>query len=71
MDRRNHRARTALFERTKRRISSRVRVVCAEMPPEEFDALVSRMATVEIKYAVRRSADFFREKGMEGRSDRN
>ena len=68
MDRRNHPARIAVFERTKRRIASRLRVVCAEMPSEEFEALVSRMATVEIKYALRKTADFFREKGMEGAS---
>jgi len=66
MDRRNHPARAALFERTRRRIASRIRVVCVGMPSDEFDALVSRMATVEIKYAVRKTANFFREKGMEG-----
>lgn len=69
MDRRNQSARTALFQRTKRRIALRVRAVCGGMPAEEFDALVSRMATVEIKYAMRKTADFFREKGMEGRSE--
>ena len=51
------------------RIAARVRVACREMPAEEFDALISSMATVEIKYAIRQTADFFREKGMEGRSE--
>lgn len=69
MNRRNEPARTALFEQTKTAIASRVRVVCDGMTAEEFDALVTRMATVEIKYAVRQTADFFREKGMEGRSE--
>lgn len=57
-----------MFERTRARIASRVRVVCGGMAAEEFDALVNRMATVEIKYALRQTADFFREKGMEGQS---
>lgn len=39
------------------------------MTAEEFDALIIRMATVEIKYATRQTADFFREKGMEGQSE--
>lgn len=69
MNRRNESARKALFERTKARIATRVRVVCREMPAEEFDALINRMATVEIKYAIRQTADLFREKGMEGPSE--
>jgi len=47
------------LDRTKTEIAARIRRVCDGMSPEEFDALVSDMAEVQIKYSLRRSTDLF------------
>ena len=33
-----------------KRIASRLRPVCTTMPREEFDAMVARLADIELKY---------------------
>jgi hypothetical protein len=38
-------------------IANRLRFVCSEMPPDELLELARRMATVEIKYAIRADAE--------------
>ena len=47
------------IERTKSEIAARIRRICDGMSPAEFDALVSDMAEVQIKYSLRRSTDLF------------
>jgi hypothetical protein len=51
-DRRQRPERRARFEEIRREISERVREVCHGMAPEECDALLSRMARVQLKYEV-------------------
>src|SRR4051794_13749061 len=46
-------ARHHLLDRTRAKIAERLRDVCADMPREEFQALVTRAAEIEIKYEVR------------------
>lgn len=46
-------ARRQLLERTRADISARLRRVCTDMSQEQFEALVSRAAEIEIKYEVR------------------
>jgi hypothetical protein len=58
LNRRNDEIRRTLIERRKQEIALRVRPVCRHMPSDEFDELVERMATIEIKYAMRRDAVF-------------
>lgn len=59
MDDRSEELPEARLERTKARIAARLRPVCVAMPEEEFDKLVQQIATIEIKYALRRSDDLF------------
>jgi hypothetical protein len=54
MDRRAEPLRTDRFERKKKDVSLRLRAVCKNMSPEEFDALVERIVLVDMKYATRR-----------------
>ena len=54
MDRRTEPARSALFVKTKLAIARRLDRSCRHLDPREFEALVDRMALVEIKYSVRR-----------------
>jgi hypothetical protein len=54
MDRRVDPARAALLLRTKSSIANRLQRSCRHFAPDEFDALVERMAQLEIKYSMRR-----------------
>ena len=51
------------LQRTKAEIAARLRRVCEELSPDDFDALVERMASIEIKYTMRRSDDLFPDRG--------
>lgn len=57
VERRRHEDRQARLDWTKAEVAERIARVCAEMTPQEFDALVTRMANIEIKYAFRRFHD--------------
>jgi hypothetical protein len=48
-------AREAIFLREKEAIAQRVRCVCESMSDAEFEALVTRMAEIAIRYRARRS----------------
>ena len=61
MDRRRQESREERFERTRKDIAERLAVACAGMSSDEFDALVTHMAELQIKYTLRRSADLFPE----------
>ena len=61
MERRALKKRAELFERTKADIAKRLRAVCASSPHEEFQALIARMATLNIKYSQRRDILLFAE----------
>jgi len=39
------------LEATRRRITERIRPVCADMPADEFEKMVTRMALIEWKHA--------------------
>ena len=60
MERRISSVRESRLERTKSEIARRIRAVCPDMPEEEFDDLLTRMATIEIKYTQRRKEDFLK-----------
>ena len=47
-------ARTEIVDREKDAVIQRLIRVCNDMPPHEFEALVPRMAEIEIKYRLRR-----------------
>jgi hypothetical protein len=51
-DRRQRPERRARFEEIRTEIAERVRDLCRGMAPDECDALVSRMARVQLKYEV-------------------
>jgi len=51
-DRRQRPQRRARFEEIRQEISERMRDVCREMAPTEWDALLSRMARVQLKYEI-------------------
>ncbi len=51
-DRRQRPELRARFEEIRREIAERVRDVCRGMAPEECDALLSRMARVQLKYEL-------------------
>jgi hypothetical protein len=53
VDRRLEPTRSERLERTKALVAERLRPVCPDFPPVEFDALVERIATLEIKYLMR------------------
>lgn len=59
LNRRLEEARQARLDRAKGEIAARVACVCGHLSPEEFDALVTRMAEVQIKFTMRRSLDMF------------
>jgi hypothetical protein len=50
-------------------IAERLRVVCEGVPPEEFAALVERIARIQRKYEQRRADDVFPNLRDGGRSD--
>jgi hypothetical protein len=54
MDRRTEPTRNALFLKTKLAIARRLDRSCRHLDAREFDALVDRMALLEIKYSMRR-----------------
>lgn len=54
-DRRVEPTRSALLGRTRSAIARRLGPVCGDLDASEFDALVERIANVEIKYAQRRA----------------
>lgn len=58
-NRRFEEARVALLRRAKGEIATRIARVCGDMSAPDFDALVTHMAELEIKYAMRRSEDLF------------
>jgi hypothetical protein len=49
-ERRTRPDRRARFEEIKADITARLRRVCADMTPAEFETLVSRMARVQLRY---------------------
>jgi hypothetical protein len=51
-DRRERLEQRVRFEEIRREISERVRDACRGMAPDECDALLSRMARVQLKYEV-------------------
>jgi hypothetical protein len=51
-DRRQRPDLRARFEEIRREISERIGEVCRGMAPDERDALLSRMARVQLKYEV-------------------
>jgi hypothetical protein len=40
------------LEATRKRIADRIRPVCAEMPEEDFEKMVTRMALIEYKHSM-------------------
>ena len=54
-DRRQQDIRDERFRRVRESLAARLREACATMSDEEREALLDRMATVEIKYRMRRS----------------
>jgi hypothetical protein len=63
LNRRIEQLREERLNRAKTEIAERIRRVCTEMAPGDFDALVSDMAEVQIKYTLRRSTDLFPDGG--------
>lgn len=53
MERRSEPVRADHLVRAKASIARRLAHVCSELPAQEFDALVERIALVEIKYTMR------------------
>ena len=53
-------ARRELLLSTKRKVADRLKGVCDYMTWEEFDAFVTRVAELEIKYAMRRTTALLR-----------
>jgi hypothetical protein len=51
-DRRRRPELRARFEEIRQEISGRVRDVCRGMTPDECDALLTRMARVQLKYEI-------------------
>ena len=58
-ERRIEAVRTDLIERTRAAVAGRIGRVCAHLEPEDFQALVARIAEIEIKYSMRRDQSFF------------
>lgn len=54
-DRRVEPARSEAMSATQAAIAGRIRRFCGHLTEPEFDALVSRMAMIEVKYTMRRS----------------
>jgi hypothetical protein len=59
INRRDEDRRARLLAERKAKIAVRLIRVCDDLAPREFDALIERMAVIEIKYSVRRTDDFF------------
>jgi len=53
-------ARRELLASTTRKVAERLECVCDYMNAEEFTAFVRRVAEIEIKYSMRRSAALMR-----------
>jgi geranylgeranyl pyrophosphate synthase len=53
IERRDLLRREQRLEEAKVRIAARLRRVCADLSEGEFDALMSRMAEIELRYAMR------------------
>ncbi len=51
-DRRQRPERRARFEEIRMEVAARLRDVCRGMSPEECEALLSRMARVQLKYEL-------------------
>ena len=45
--------RSVALDATRREIASRIRRVCQGFCPEEFEALVQRMAEIDVRYRMR------------------
>jgi len=58
-ERRVEAARESILLREKQSIAERVRCVCQWMTEPEFDALVTRMAEISIRFRLRRISDYF------------
>jgi len=58
-DRRVEPYRSNVMRMVKDDIAQRLRPVCAHLPPDEFDSLIEHMATVKIKFSLRRVEGFF------------
>lgn len=56
-NRRQEVIRLDLLERTKQSVASRIARVCEHFPPDAFEALVTRIAEIEIKYSMRERTD--------------
>ena len=56
-NRRQEKVRTERLERVKRGIAERIGHVCDNLSRTEFDALVTRIAEIEIKYSLRDRMD--------------
>lgn len=56
-DRRQETVRLNLLERTKASVAARIAHVCEQFTRTEFDALVTRIAEIEIKYSLRDRQD--------------
>ena len=59
LERRLEPVRRDLLDRVKARVADRIRSVCGQLSDAEFDALVTRIAEIEIKYSTRRTEDLF------------
>ena len=59
MERRVEMVRRELLDRVKARVAARIQSVCTHLPDHEFQALVTRIAEIEIKYSTRRTEDLF------------
>lgn len=58
LERRSEGARRQTLERVKKAVAGRILRVCSHLDPAEFDALVTRIALVEIKYGLRAANDW-------------
>jgi hypothetical protein len=58
-NRRHEEIRRGRLDRAKEVVIAHIARVCGHMSPEELDVLVTRMATIDVKYSMRRSEDFF------------
>lgn len=59
MQRRLETVRARTLQETKERIAMRIARVCGHLDPAELDALVERMAIIDIKYTMRRTESAF------------
>ena len=48
------------LEQIRIELALRIRPFLADLPQQEFDALVGRMAALQVKYETRRNEDFLR-----------